>query len=76
MATDKQTVSPKFQLFLLSSDDPGPWDLVAVEPSTCPGEGQDLAELETREAETVPVSNAATRAVRPPTTCSTLAIFL
>ena len=71
-----EKVSSLRLVFLLSSDDRGPWDPVAVEPSTCPGKGQDLAELETLEAKTVPVSNAATRAVRPPTTCSTLAIFL
>ena len=43
-------------MFLFSSDDPGSWDLAAVEPSTCQSEGQDLAEPETLEAETVLVS--------------------
>ena len=38
-------------VFLLSSDDPGPWDPVAVEPSTCSSEGQDLAEPDTLDAE-------------------------
>ena len=48
----------------LSSDDPGSWDPVAVEPS--------LQAKETLEAETAPVSKAATRAARLPTTCSIL----
>ena len=38
-------------VFLPSSDDPGSWNPAAVEPSICPGEGHDLAEPETLEAE-------------------------
>ena len=33
------------------SDDPGPWDPVAVEPSTCSPGGQDRAESDTIDAE-------------------------
>ena len=61
-------------MFLLSSDDPGQWDHVAVEPSVCPRKVQDLAEPETLEAEAAPVSKAASRAARLPTICSTLVI--
>ena len=46
-----------------------------LEPSTCPGEGQDLAEPETLEAEAAPTSKVATRAARPPTTYSKLEIL-
>ena len=46
-----------------------------MEASTCPSEGQDRPELETLEAEAAPALKAATRAARPPTTCSTLEIL-
>ena len=57
-------------VFLLSSDDPGPWDPVVGEPSTCPGKGQDLAEPETLEAEATSVSILHKRAVRELKVCS------
>ena len=58
-------------VFPLSSDEPRSRDPVAVEPSTSPSKGQDPeVDPETLEAETAPASNAATRAARPPTTCS------
>ena len=44
-----QKISSLRLVFLLSSDDPGPWDPrepVAVEPSPCPRMFQDLAEPE------------------------------
>ena len=52
-------------VFLSSSEDPGPWDPsdpVAVEPSLCPSEIQELAELEPFEVEAALVSKVATRA--------------
>ena len=67
-----EKVSSLRLVFLFSSDDPGPWDTVAVEPSTSSGEGQDLAELEMLEAL---VSKATRRAARLSTTCSTFAIL-
>ena len=51
-------------VFLLSLDDPGPWDPAAVEPSTCSSEGQDLAEPVTFDAEVAYVSTLHKRAVR------------
>ena len=44
-----------------------------MQPPSCPGRGQDpVGDPETLEAEIAPASNAATRAARPPTTCSML----
>ena len=57
-------------VFLPSSHDPGSWDPAAVEPSTCPSKGQDLAELETHEAEAAYVSTLHMRAVRALKFCS------
>ena len=65
-------------MFLLSSDDPGPWDSrdpVAVEPSQCPSMFQDLAESGPLEPEAAPVSKVVTRAKRLPTTCSILVVL-
>ena len=65
-------------VFLLSSEDPGPWDPrdpVAVEPSQCPSKFQELAEPEPLEAEAEIVSSAATRAARLLTICSTFVIL-
>ena len=45
-------------VFLLSSDDPGPGDPVAVEPSPCPSVLQDLAEPGPLEPEAAPVSRS------------------
>ena len=52
-------------VFLLSSDDPGPWDPrdpVAVEPSLCPSFFQDLAEPDPLETDVAFVSNVVIRA--------------
>ena len=46
-------------LFLFSLDDPWKWDPAAVEPSTCSSKGQDLAELDTFDAEAAYVSDLA-----------------
>ena len=51
-----EKVSSPRLVFLLSSDDPGPWDPAAVEPSTCSSEGQDLSEPDTFDAEAAHVS--------------------
>ena len=67
-----EKVSSLRVVFLLSSDDPGPWDPVAVEPSVCPSKFQDLAEPEPLGAEAALVSKVVTRASRLPTICSTL----
>ena len=45
-----ENVSSLRLVFLPSSEDPGSWDPAAVQPSTCPGKGQDLAEPETLES--------------------------
>ena len=50
-------------MFRLSSDDPGPWDPAAVEPSICSSVDQDLAEPATFDAEAACVSDLHTRAV-------------
>ena len=66
-------------VFLLSSDDPGPWDPrdpVAVEPSLCPKKLQDLAESGLLEPEAAPASRAPTRAATPSTDCSMFVIFV
>ena len=60
-------------VFLFSSKGLGSREMVAVEPSS---RGQEPADPETLEAETAPASSAAMRAARPPTTCSTLAIWV
>ena len=65
-------------VFLLSSDDPGPWDPrdpVAVEPVLCPSMFQDLAEPDPLETVVAFVSNAVTRAARLLTICSIFVIF-
>ena len=57
-----EKVSSLRLVFLLSSDDPGPWDPwdpAAVEPSTCSTEGQDRAEPDTFDAEAAYVSKFA-----------------
>ena len=41
----------RYLVLLLHSDDLGPWDPAAVEPSTCSSERQDLAEPDTFDAE-------------------------
>ena len=46
-----KSVSSLRLVFLLSADDPGPWDPAAVEPSACSTEGQDRAEPDTFDAE-------------------------
>ena len=54
-------------VFLLSSEDAGPWDPrdpVVVEPSLCPSKFQELAEPEPLEAEAAFVSKVVTRAAR------------
>ena len=53
---EKSSLRP---VFLLSLDDPGPWDPAAVEPSTCSSEGQDLAEPEIFDADAAYVSTFA-----------------
>ena len=63
MATELKNLSRLRLVFLLWLDDPEPWEPVAVQPSTGPGTGQDLAELKTLEAEAAPVSKVATRAL-------------
>ena len=73
-----EKVSSLHLVFLLSSDDAGPWDPrdpLAVESSPCPSTFQDLAELQPLEAEAAPASKAATRTSRPSTACSTFEIF-
>ena len=57
-------------VFLLSSDDPGPWDPrdpVAVEPLLCPSTFPDHAESGPLEPEAAFVSKEVTRATRLPT---------
>ena len=59
--------------FCFRPTSPGSRDPVPVEPSSCPGKGQDpIGDPETLEVETAPASKAATRAARPPTNCSIL----
>ena len=73
-----EKVSSRRLVFLLSSEDPGPWesrDPMAVEPSLCPRKFQELAEPEPLEAEAAPASNAATRAASLQTACSTFEIL-
>ena len=63
----QENISSLRHVFLLSSEDPGPWeprDLVAVEPSLCPSEFQEHAEPEPLEAEAAFVSILHMRAVR------------
>ena len=64
-----EKVSSLRLVFLLSSEDPGSWDPVAVEPTACPSTFQDLAEPETFEAEATSVSILYMRAVRELTFC-------
>ena len=52
-----ENVSSPRLVFLVSSDDTGPWDPAAVEPST---EGQDRAEPDTFDAEGLHVSRPCT----------------
>ena len=59
----------------VSSDDPGPWDPAAGEPSLCPRKFQDLAEPDPLETDVAFVSNAVTRAARLLTICSIFVIF-
>ena len=62
-----EKVSSLRLVFLLSSDDPGPWDPrdpVAVEPLLCPSMSHDLAESEPLETDVAFVSNLQMRAVR------------
>ena len=73
-----EKVSSLRLVFLLSSDDPGPWDPrdpAAVEPSPCPNTFQDLAEPEPVETDVAFVSNMVTRAARVLTICSMFVIF-
>ena len=68
-----EKVSSLSLVFLLSSDDPRPWDprdTVAVEPSLCPSKFQELAELEPPEEEVAPASILHMRVVREMTFCS------
>ena len=65
-----EEVSSLRLVFLLSLDDPGKWDNAAVEPSTCSGEGQDLAEPDTFDAEAAYVSTLHKRAVGVLKLCS------
>ena len=46
-----------------ASDDPGPWNPVAVEPSTCSSDGQDRDESDTIDAEAACLDNAHTCSV-------------
>ena len=59
-----ECVSNFRRVFLLSSDDPGPWDPVSVEPSFWPRTLQDLEEPETFDAEAAHVSTSHNRAVK------------
>ena len=62
-----ENVSSLRLIFLLSFDDPGPWDPrdpVAVEPSLCPSIFQDLAEPDPLETDVAFVSILHMRAVR------------
>ena len=73
-----EKVSSLRLVFLLSSDDPGPWDPedpVTVEPSLCPSGFQELAEPEPLEAEATFVSKVVTQAARLSTICSMFVIF-
>ena len=70
METRLEKVSSLRLVFLLSPDDPGPWDPVAEEPSTSPGKSQDLAGPETLEADATSVSILHMRAMRALTFCS------
>ena len=66
-------------VFLLSSDDPGPWDPrepVAVEPLLCPSMFQYLAVSGLLEPEAAFVSKEVTRATRLPTICKICVIFV
>ena len=72
-----ESISSLRLVFLMSSDDPGPWDPrdpVAVEPSLCPSKFQDLVVSGPLEPEAAPVSKVVTRAKRLPTICSILVI--
>ena len=60
-------------MILLSSDDPGPRDPAAVEPSTCSSEGQDLTEPDIFGAQTAQVSTLHRRAEKVLKFCSTSA---
>ena len=65
-------------VFLLSSDDPGPWeprDPVAVEPVLCPSMFQDFAEPDSLDTVVAFVSHVVTRAARLLTICSIFVIF-
>ena len=62
-----ENVSNLRLVFLLSSDDPGPWDPrdpAAVEPSQNPRKFLDLAEPDPLETDVAFVSNVVTRAAR------------
>ena len=74
-----EKVSSLRLVFLLSSDDPVPWDprdIVAVEPSLYPSTFQDLAESGPPEPEAAPVSKMVTRAKSLPTICSIIVILV
>ena len=65
--------------FLLSSDDPGPWDPrdpVTVELSLCWSTFQDLVESGLSDPEAAFVSKEVLRANILPITCSILVIFV
>ena len=73
-----ENVSSLRLAFLLSSEDPGPWDPrdpVAVEPSLCPSKFHDLAESDPLETDVAFVSSMVTRAARLLTICSIFVIF-
>ena len=73
-----ENVSSLRLVFLLSSDDPGPWDTrdpAAGEPSLCPRKFKDLAEPDPLETDVALVSNVVTRAARLLTICSIFVIF-
>ena len=70
-----ENVSSLRLVFLLSSDDPEPWDPAAGEPSLCPSLFQDLAEPDPLETDVALVSNVVTRAARLLTICSIFVIF-
>ena len=73
-----EKVSSLRPVFLLSSDDPGPWDPrdpVAVKPLPCPSKFQELAEPKPLETDVAFDSKAVTRAARLLTICSVFVIF-
>ena len=78
-----EKVSSLHLVFLLSSEDPWPWDPrdpVAVEPLPCPSKFREFSEPEPLETEVAFVSNVVTRAARSISvlcrnTCQNSAVF-